>query len=478
MSMDALYSELEHARQTWVGIHNLLRDGKYDLAGPRAILDGRSISAFHQQVLVVFEGIFAIRPDDIASAQAAFVAGKAPEIRASLSAFQSYGQSTLSTLTQYWQEGTTFRDANDNLSFQIFQNESHVTNFDGAGNFTYLQSSLNQLTSHLASLLPFCRPSAIADLADRAKILGDLARDAENLRGQVAQKAADARRSAESAANNENATLNALAAAESTLAKLNADQQQATQDAATVTALVQQIKAVATNADSLEAQVTEYQGRFDAFQKQLDDRNARFSKFEKDTELADQENTKREEAIDRITKQADAMISGSTTAGLAKSLEDTRLRYEERMNGAKTGFKWSVGLLIVSALPLAAQLLPGLFGSWIPAINPMLEGSPYAVLGKVVLLLPCTWLTAFFTKSYAEFFHLEREYAHKAALAMSVDGFKRQAPKYEEEITAEVFLEIRNNPANGKSPDPASHPLYDVLSKVVSRVINRSEKPT
>lgn len=86
-------------------------------------------------------------------------------------------------------------------------------------------------------------------------------------------------------------------------------------------------------------------------------------------------------------------------------------------------------------------------------------------------MVPATWLTGFYTKSFADFFHLEREYAHKAALAMSVDGFKRQAPKYEEEITAEVFLEIRNNPARGKDVEPASHPLYDVLAKVVGKVL-------
>ena len=55
-------------------------------------------------------------------------------------------------------------------------------------------------------------------------------------------------------------------------------------------------------------------------------------------------------------------------------------------------------------------------------------GPLYSFIGRIFLLLPATWLTAFFAKSYASFFDLEREYAHKAALAMSVDGFKRQAP--------------------------------------------------
>lgn len=70
----------------------------------------------------------------------------------------------------------------------------------------------------------------------------------------------------------------------------------------------------------------------------------------------------------------------------------------------------------------------------------------------------------------------EHEYAHKAALARAVDGFKRQAPQYQEEITAEVFLEIRNNPAKGQSAEPAAHPLYDVLAKVVSKVVDRKKE--
>jgi len=170
------------------------------------------------------------------------------------------------------------------------------------------------------------------------------------------------------------------------------------------------------------------------------------------------------------------MISGATTAGLSTSLEDTRARYEARMNSAKKGFYIAVAILIVFALPLVAQLVPGLFGSWFPMPNSDHVETPYAVLGKIFLLLPATWLTVFFTKSYAEYFHLEREYAHKAALAKSVDGFKRQAPKYEEEITAEVFMEIRTNPTNRDGPEPASHPLYDVLSKVVSKILGKDNK--
>lgn len=476
MSIDALYAELEQARQSWMGIYSLLQNGQYDLGGGRTLLEGQSTEAFHRRVLTVFEGLFSIRPSDLQSPQAAIVAAKATEIRPSIQSFQVHAQSTLSTLTQLWREGTTIRDGNNNFLFNLFADNTNTGNFDASGNFNQLHVALTQLTTHLAILLPLCKGNGIADLAERARLLGDLVRDAEILRDRASQMAAAAKESADVASEREKSTQDVLAQAEAILSKVTAVQQQATTDTASVTALVEKIKTIGSGADSLEEQITEYQGKFDAFQKQLDERNARFAKFEKDIQATDDANAERYTEIDRLTKQAEAMISGATTAGLAKSLEDTRARYESRMNGAKTGFKWSVLLLIVSALPLAAHLLPGLLGSWIPAIDSKAEGSPYAVLGKIVLLLPGTWLTAFFTKSYAEFFHLEREYAHKAALAMSVDGFKRQAPQYEQEITAEVFLEIRNNPARGNPPDPASHPLYDVLAKAVDKVLSRGEK--
>ena len=239
--------------------------------------------------------------------------------------------------------------------------------------------------------------------------------------------------------------------------------------------MVEQIKTIGANSEKLEALTNVYVSKFEAFQKELDDRNAEFLRFQADSKTAKEANVTREAEIDRLMKLADSMISGSTTAGLAKSLEDTRKRYEERMNSARSGFRWSIALLVVSAVPLAAHLLPGLFGDFFPKVSDTAHESWYGVLGKVLLMVPATWLTGFYTKTFADFFHLEREYAHKAALAMSVDGFKRQAPLYEEEITAEVFLEILNNPAKGNPVQPASHPLYDVLSKVVGKVLDKKK---
>lgn len=53
----------------------------------------------------------------------------------------------------------------------------------------------------------------------------------------------------------------------------------------------------------------------------------------------------------------------------------------------------------------------------------------------------------------------------------TVSNYKRK--KYEEEISAEVFMEIRMNPAHGPSVDAASHPLYDVLAKSVGKALDK-----
>ncbi|MEQ1549439.1 MAG: hypothetical protein ABL918_12460, partial [Chakrabartia sp.] len=320
---------------------------------------------------------------------------------------------TLDSIKPLWREGLTIRDGNSNFSMQIFDGENNTGNFDGSNNFTQLLSSLNQLTTHLALLLPLCRAESITDVSNRAKALGDLIRNVESFRNQAEQLAKAAEQSANAAANTEKTSQDIIAQAEAALSKLQALQQQATTDTGTVSSLVEQIKTIGGNATTLEELVNGYQSKFDAFKKQLDERNSKFAKFEENTKLAFDMNATRDTEIERLIKLSDAMIAGATTAGLSKSLEDTRLRYEKRMNSAKRSFQWSVVLLIVSAFPLAANLLPGLFGSWIPAFDAKADGSSYAVLGKIVLLLPASWLTAFFTKSYADFFHLEREYAHK-----------------------------------------------------------------
>jgi hypothetical protein len=82
----------------------------------------------------------------------------------------------------------------------------------------------------------------------------------------------------------------------------------------------------------------------------------------------------------------------------------------------------------------------------------------------MALMFPASWMTWFFSKSYTENFHLEREYAHKAALAKSVEGFRREADQYKEIMTYGVFAELLTNPSMHNSPEPARSPVQSVLN--------------
>jgi hypothetical protein len=476
MTISALYNELEVSRITWGSLNDLLVNGAYDFGRSRPVLDQQSMDVFRRRVDLVFEVLFSLRPQDERDVAHLVIGSKLVDLRAHLLNFQRHSDATLSQLRAPWRDGLTIQDGNENFLWQLMDGPTNIANVDVTPNFQQMHPALNYLVGAIGVFLPLCKGKGVTDLLDRVTAFGDANREAKLFRKQAQDQGAVVSSTALKVAEHEKEVAEHLAQAQIVVTSLREVQAKATADASNVATLVEQIKTIGANSEKLEALITTYNSKFEAFQKELDSRNEEFVQFQADTKDAKAANEKREVEIDRLTKLADSMIKGSTTAGLAKSMEDTRKRYEERMNTARSGFRWSIVFLVISALPLAAHLLLGLLGDVFPKVTATAHESWYGVLGKVLLMVPATWLTGFYTKSFADFFHLEREYAHKAALAMSVDGFKRQAPKYEEEITAEVFLEIRNNPAKGSAVEPASHPLYDVLSKVVGKVLDKKKE--
>jgi hypothetical protein len=476
MSIEALYQLVEQTRNAWKETYDYLVNGKYDVSSTRSNIGGLTVEQLHRQAIVIIESLLAIQPKDEKAPSWAILFGRTAEITTALTNIKSHVDAINNYIRPLWQNGMTIRDANNNFSLSFFLNEANTANIDFTAYFQQIQSSLTTLLTYVSMLLPLCEAKNVGDLSNRAQALADVLRETESLRSEASRLAKITEQSATNSVNQEKAIKDLFAKAETTLTQLQALQTQGNTDAGNVAALIEKIKSIGSNADTLEKQIESYKSTFEAFQTSLDKRNTDFIQFEVNNKAAEQANITREWEIDRLTKLSDSMISGATTAGLAKSMEDARQRYETRMNGARKGFYFAVVLLVISSLPLVGHLLPGLVGTWFPGLDVKADASPYGAVSKILLLIPATWLTAFFTKSYADFFHLEREYAHKAALAMSVDGFKRQAQKYEEEITAEVFMEIRSNPANKLGVEPASHPLYNVLSNAVAKVLDKKEE--
>ncbi|CAM5778022.1 hypothetical protein ACFOHU_12295 [Ottowia pentelensis] len=367
-----------------------------------------------------------------------------------------------------------FKDTNNNLdNLQGFINDSHVVTVNAGTQLEQISNNMSALFDIVSIGLKFGKVKGLSlyqqygrQLEKLSDLAGKTCSEIAKLHDTVEALRVKADEAAERASSGAE---EAKAAADNSIAAADASHAAQVETEAKLAVIRETAKAAA----SLQTQVQDFDAAFDAFQKSLDKRVALHEKFELDTNAALQENQGREEEIDRLIKKSESMIKGSTTAGLGESLETTRKLYGRRMFGAGVGFFLSIVLLAASAIPLVSHVLPGLFTTWLlsPIAATELQNSNgkadawISLLGKICLLFPATWLTQFFSKAFSEFFHLEREYAHKAALARSVEGFKKQAPNYEEEITTAVFFEVQSNPSKQKAPDAAEHPIAGPLMK-------------
>jgi hypothetical protein len=209
-----------------------------------------------------------------------------------------------------------------------------------------------------------------------------------------------------------------------------------------------QIGTFLSNVTTTEATVSAVAGRLGQADQRLKELEGR---FEADQNLVAARITE----VQRLTDDAESMLKGATVAGLAKAFDDERRDIDRRMGRAFVGFISGIGLLLIMSSVIVAYVLG------IQSIGPLkLSGTGSTVVGMVTLpgilsraliLLAPFWLTLFSARRYAQLFALRQQYSHKYNLAFSVEGFKKQAPKYGEEIAAIVFQAISTNPFRSPS---------------------------
>jgi hypothetical protein len=449
-------------------------------------LHGASFPEFNRRVIATLELTYSLGRVDEAG-QVLFL----PKVDLVSKHLKSGKSSVDALLKEFRTHPTaTYRESGDNLeTVQGFVDGSHVITVNVGQHLDALSASLTALLDILPAGVRYGKAKGVGIFLGYAEQLQELVASSTLLREQIktlkdatTQLKEKTQTAADSSQEHESKTKDALSRVSEAQTAITAAQGESESK-------LNLIKETAKNAATLEAQIAAYSATFDAFQKSLDDKLNTHTNFEQDMSSALLKNNEREGEIDRLIVKANAMIQGATTAGLGSSLEDTRSIYATRMWISAALFAVSVVLLAASAIPLVAHILPGLFVDWLPVkgsltgsialtkgvasaamstpIQPVPNGwdALISLLGKVFLMFPATWLTQFFSKSYAEFFHLEREYAHKAALARSVEGFKKQAPDFEQEITTAVFFEVQSNPSKKSAPDPAEHPIMGPLMK-------------
>jgi hypothetical protein len=212
-------------------------------------------------------------------------------------------------------------------------------------------------------------------------------------------------------------------------------------------------KELSAEADILKSTIESYQATFNTFQKVLDERTAQINsgKAKQDSLVSEMQEHLAE--IRNIEEQSKQMLSGATIAGLAGEYGKIKDDLSKRLQEAQRAFYFSLFLLFVSTLPL----LTVMFQIDIPTLGIRINNAhsnPTAwqllgdILVRMIIIIPAAWLCKFSSARHAALFKLKEDYAYKYSVAASVEGFKKQAEKFSDEIAFATFKELCFNPAD------------------------------
>jgi len=242
-----------------------------------------------------------------------------------------------------------------------------------------------------------------------------------------------------------------------------------------VTASAASIEEIRSQAATLEAAVTNYQATFDAFQKQLNKREETVRKGDQSVTDLENELRTKEGQIVGLIKKAEEMLGGATTAGLSSAYKTQADAFDTQLTNARRWYYGSIALLFLSVMAALDFLSVLGIQTGLPHV---LVTSPNEATGTVAVqalaaigiralfILPALLLAGFTAHRHTGLFRLREEYKHKYTAAASVQGFKLQAPAYDESIAAAVFAELLKNPASAiedKKPTKSRNGFLDRL---------------
>ena len=249
----------------------------------------------------------------------------------------------------------------------------------------------------------------------------------------------------------------------------------------------QKIEQVVLVSDSLSGKLDSCKAHADGFEDFIAENKASIGEWNNKALQNDETIKKQLKEIKDSIKQSDAMLKGATNAGLSVVFKDARIEFDKELVIARRSFYRSIALLISASMPLIFNFLvfslpfsgakeqtrediPGGFFSNVFSIFGGGDFNFGVTIALFLLTVPFIWLTKFSESRYHQLFQLREHYKYKYSLAMSVDGFKKQSPEYENEIAAETFNHLLFNPADRikSKKNSEGHP-----NKVVDAIINR-----
>jgi hypothetical protein len=193
-------------------------------------------------------------------------------------------------------------------------------------------------------------------------------------------------------------------------------------------------------------------------------------------------------AFDKYKKETmeeiEGLLKSATNASLASAFEASRDQTKELKNEAEKYFFWSLLALVVAiALP------------HIPHVKAYFDSGDIYIdmLKRFVMTGPFVWLAYHQSRKSNQYFRLEQEYAHKAVVARSFEGYKAQvlAIYKDNPASKELLNKLINGSIETIAMNPATvldsvkatkHPIHEVKDQVkeliepLSKLIDSAKK--
>jgi hypothetical protein len=251
------------------------------------------------------------------------------------------------------------------------------------------------------------------------------------------------------------------------------------------------IKAVQKNADELSSTVSGYQATFSQFQKDLDARNKNYETQKQSFETLKKHLENLSTNVAGLISQAEDMLKGATTSGLAASFSAKQHVTNSELKFARAAYYISIALLVFLTLPVFIYSLPRELT--LPVIAKIFPFDPKLVvpqetthdyyqygiqlLARGIFLIPGLLFVRFASSRHERLFRLREDYAYKYSIASSVDGFKKQAEQYADEIAASAYFALTYNPAERMDPKGEDAKMINpLLERVIAKLEGKLER--
>ena len=300
------------------------------------------------------------------------------------------------------------------------------------------------------------RPRSIGTFTAAAQLMAENASQSAALIGDLKEQSAAHSRLVDELKSAVDASGSSSAEVTRILAEVEKLRATSEENEAKIRAALAAIEETRETAGTLQAEVTAYETTFRGFQNTLDARTKQLVSGDEELLRITKGFTDQQEAVASIIAQANTMLGSATVAGLSTHYDDRYEKLDKQVSAAKRSFYYSLAFLIFSVL-LVLNFVHW-DGLYLPEAFPgVASDTPTGAIAvralsafgaRALVILPALLLAGFASKRHASLFRLREEYNHKFTAAASVNGFKAQAPNYEEQIAGAVFQELLVNPAN------------------------------